>query len=117
MQSRYPNNALAAATADDGDLAAEVELNLLRDIFRMLPAGVTLQDEQGHFLLMNDTAAAQFGSTAAEAATLPSNVLHRRRETGLELLRAGRPATTEESVTGAHGKQVLLTAYRPVRIA
>ena len=29
------------------------ELSLLRDVFRLLPAGVTLQDERGEFLLAN----------------------------------------------------------------
>jgi hypothetical protein len=41
MQSRHPHDALATATAGDSDLAIESELNLLRDVFRMLPAGVT----------------------------------------------------------------------------
>ena len=33
------------------------ELNMLREIVRMLPASVTVQDENGNFLLMNDAAA------------------------------------------------------------
>src|SRR3979490_1879014 len=41
----------------------------------------------------------------------------RRRETGLELLRTGRPAVAEETVSNGPVKQVLLTAHRPVRIA
>jgi PAS domain-containing protein len=35
------------------------ELEILRDIFRMLPHGVTVQDEHGRLLLANDAAATQ----------------------------------------------------------
>ena len=47
----------------------------------------------------------------------PSAELNQRRETGLELLRAGRAAVAEECFTSGAVKQVLLTAHRPVRIA
>ncbi len=113
----------SAAAEDDTDLAVETELSILRDIFRMLPAGVTVQDERGRFLLVNDAAALQLGIAAGDpdgiAAGDPvlSQELHRRRETGLELLRTGRPAVAEETVSNGPVKQVLLTAHRPVRIA
>jgi diguanylate cyclase (GGDEF)-like protein len=96
--------------------AFEPELSILRDVFRLLPAGVTVQDEHGEFLLMNDAAAAQFRIAAAGPAAR-SKELSDRRETCLELLRAGRPAVLEESVVNGPGKQVFLTAHRPVRIA
>ena len=83
----------------------------------MLPTGVTVQDEQGRFLLVNDAAAAQLGIAEGQPSALSSKPLNERRETGLELLRAGRTAVTEECITGGRGKQVLLTAHRPVRIA
>jgi c-di-GMP phosphodiesterase Gmr len=82
------------------------ELDILRDVFRMLPNGVTVQDEQGRFLLMNDAA----------AALSPQDLDH-RRETGIELLRSGRAVVAEESLTNSHGKQVFLTTHQPVRIA
>jgi len=115
MQSRSPSDYFAVSREDDDPLAADAELGILRHVLRMLPAGVTVQDEQGRFLLMNDAAAVQLGMTAPEAALGPSQQLNRRREAGLELLRAGRPAVVEES--GAEGHQVILTAHRPVRIA
>src|SRR6202790_3508017 len=113
----------SAAAEDDTGLAVETELSILRDIFRMLPAGVTVQDERGRFLLVNDAAALQLGIAAGDpdgiAAGDPvlSQELHHRRETGLELLRTGRPVVTEETVSNGPVKQVLLTAHRPVRIA
>jgi diguanylate cyclase (GGDEF)-like protein len=82
----------------------------------MLPAGVTVQDEQGRFLLVNDVAAEQLGIAVDGPAAPDSKELTHRRETGLELLRTGRPAVAEEWVTDGEGKQLLLTAHRPVRI-
>ncbi len=98
MHSRAKHDPRTAATEAGGGSAVATELSVLRDVFRLLPGGVTVQDGQGRFLLVNDAAA-------------------HRRETGLELLRAGRAAVIEESVTGSEGKQTLLTAHRPVRIA
>jgi len=117
MQSRNKHNLQTVATKTDGGLAADIELSVLRDIFRMLPTGVTVQDEQGRFLLVNDAAATQLGIAAGEPAAPDSKELTHRRKTGLELLRAGHPAVTEEQFTNGEIKQVLLTAHRPVRIA
>jgi cyclic di-GMP phosphodiesterase Gmr len=83
----------------------------------MLPTGVTVQDEHGHFLLVNDAAAAQLRMAAGDPATPASKEFSHRRETGLELLRAGRAAVAEESITSGEARQVFLTAHRPVRIA
>jgi cyclic di-GMP phosphodiesterase Gmr len=117
MQSRTQHDLQTAATESDPRLADETELSILRDVFRMLPTGVTVQDEHGRFLLVNDAAAVQLGITDGETGTGPSQGLHHRRETGLELLRSGRAATAEECVTSGQTKQVFLTAHRPVRIA
>lgn len=107
-----------AATEGDREPAPDTELNILRDVFRMLPTGVTVQDEHGRFLLVNDAAAAQLGVAAGTAAATPlSKQLDQRRETGIELLRSGRPAVAEECISGNQGKQVFLTTHRPVRIA
>lgn len=115
MQSHFRQNSLATAE-DETPTGANTELSVLRDVLRMLPTGVTVQDDQGQFLLVNDAAAAQLRLAASEATTLPSLQLNRRGESGLELLRSGRPAVIEESITGEHGKQVFLTTHRPVRI-
>lgn len=57
MQSRPPHDLEIAVTDDERERAAETELDMLRDVLRMLPAGVTVQDEDGNFLLVNDAAA------------------------------------------------------------
>jgi c-di-GMP phosphodiesterase Gmr len=104
---------LQAASAAGNEGATDSELDILRDIFRMLPHGVTVQDEHGHFLLANDAAATQLriGEEGNRAGADP------RRETAAELLRAGRAAVVEESVGNGASKQVFLTSHRPVRIA
>ncbi len=117
MQSRPPHDLNAAMALPDDAGADDLELALLRDVFRMLPAGVTVQDQDGDFLLVNDAAAAQLGISAAGPAQLPSREFNHRRETGLELLRSGRAAVAEEFVANGEAKGVLLTAHRPVRIA
>jgi c-di-GMP phosphodiesterase Gmr len=116
MHSRAKHDPQTAAT-EAGGAAVATELSVLRDVFRLLPGGVTVQDEQGRFLLVNDAAAAQLGIAGGGPTAPDSQELTQRRETGLELLRAGRAAVIEESVTGSEGKQTLLTAHRPVRIA
>ena len=82
----------------------------------MLPTGVTVQDEQGRLLLVNDAAAAQL-RIAVDGTAERSKELAKRQEAGPELLRAGRTAVVEEALAHPGGKQVLLTTHRPVRIA
>jgi diguanylate cyclase (GGDEF)-like protein len=114
MQTRSRHDLQTAAMENGDALVADSELSILADVFRMLPTGVTVQDEQGRFLLVNDAAAAQFGLTATEPS---SQALNQRREAGRELLCAGRAAIAEESMNSGPARQVFLTAHRPVRIA
>jgi cyclic di-GMP phosphodiesterase Gmr len=66
MQSRTKHDLQSTATQGDIGLAEDSELSILRDVFRMLPTGVTVQDEHGRFLLVNDAAAVQLGITVGE---------------------------------------------------
>ena len=114
MHSPTKPDLQAAATKADHEGAFDSELSILRDVFRLLPTGVTVQDERGEFLLMNDAAAALLQMAAsAPAPTQASD----RRDTCLELLRCGRSAVLEESITAGAVKQVFLTAHRPIRVA
>src|SRR3982074_3505379 len=94
------------------------ELNLLNEIVRLLPAGVTVQDEHGRFLLVNDAAAARMKVSAEELLAAPPATadLTRRRETCIELLRADRAVVTEECVADGQVRRTFLDAHRPVRI-
>ena len=95
MQSRYEHDLWTAATEVDSARDGDSELSILRDVFRLLPTGVTVQDEHGHFLLVNDAAALQLGIAAGDPAAPHSKEQSQRRETGLELLRSGRAAVAE----------------------
>jgi diguanylate cyclase (GGDEF)-like protein len=105
----------AAATKANDEGAFDSESSILKDVLRLLPSGVTVQDEHGNCLLVNDAAAAQLRIAAAASAS--SEELNDRRATCLELLRTGRTAVLEEAVTGGPAGQVFLTTHRPVRIA
>jgi diguanylate cyclase (GGDEF)-like protein len=121
---------LFSTLATDGDCSAangaanqrdvQAELNLLTEIVRLLPAGITVQDEHGRFLLVNDAAAARLKVSAEDLLAAPPNAtteLIRRRETCIELLRADRAVVTEECVTDGQVRRTFLDAHRPVRIA
>src|SRR5882757_11359897 len=114
MHSPYKHDFQAATVPAGNESAMDSELNILRDVFRLLPAGVTVQDERGEFLLANDAASALLQMTTAAPA--PSQAGD-RRETCLELLRSDRAAVLEEAVVSGQTKQVFLTSHRPVRIA
>jgi cyclic di-GMP phosphodiesterase Gmr len=104
----------AATSMADQEGVADSELRILRDVFRLLPTGVTVQDERGDFLLVNDAAAALLQMAASAPAPSQAND---RRDTCLELLRSGRPAVLEESITAGAAKRVFLTSHRPIRVA
>ena len=117
MENPPPNQIPPDSPQREGEFAFDGDLGLLRDIIRLLPAGVTVQDEEGRFLLINDAAASQLGMAAEPPGELPAKRLDERRELALELLRVGRPAVAEVSGAGSKGEQVLLAAHRPARIA
>ena len=62
---------IRAPSTQGSEFAVETELSILRDVFRMLPTGVTVQDEQGRFLLVNDAAAAQLGIAEGQPPRSP----------------------------------------------
>jgi diguanylate cyclase (GGDEF)-like protein/PAS domain S-box-containing protein len=117
MPQRPDSEPPAAPCADHN------ELHLLREILRTLPAAVTVQDDQGAFLLVNAAAAAQYGADPADLRTrcLPvqpsSEALDRLRHSGAAVLRDGRPAICEERIGSGAAEQVVLTAFRPLRLA
>jgi diguanylate cyclase (GGDEF)-like protein len=95
------------------DGASEAELGFLKEIVRMLPAGLTVQDAQGKLLLVNDVAAAQLGMDGSR----PSPDLAQRREACARALRAGQAVTSEEALQDGAARQVLLTTHRPIQLA
>jgi cyclic di-GMP phosphodiesterase Gmr len=114
MHSPTKQDLHAVANTADQEDAFGSELRILRDVFRLLPTGVTVQDEHGQFLLVNDAAANLLQMAASAPA--PSQATD-RRDTCLELLRAGRATVLEEQITSGAVKQVFLTSHRPIRVA
>jgi len=114
MHSLTKDNFQTGASRHDNESDFDSELRILREVLRLLPSGVTVQDEQGEFLLVNDAAAAQLQMTAG--APVPSP-LDDRHETCLDLLRHGRPVVLEEAAASGAHKRVFLTSHRPVQIA
>jgi diguanylate cyclase (GGDEF)-like protein len=114
MQRSHKHDFQATAAQARDESILEAELSILRDVFRLLPAGVTVQDEHGEFVLMNDAATALL--EAAASAPSDSQPID-RRDAYLELLRGGRPAVLEEAITRGAAKQVFLTSHRPVKVA
>ena len=114
MQRSHKHDFQATAAQARDESILEAELSILRDVFRLLPAGVTVQDEHGEVVLMNDAATALM--EAAASAPSDSQPID-RRDAYLELLRSGRPAVLEEAITRGAAKQVFLTSHRPVQVA
>src|SRR6476646_894967 len=106
MHSPHNHDLQAAEIAAGNEDALTTELSILRDVLRLLPTGVTVQDEHGNFLLVNDAAAALLQMAAAAPQPSP---LSDRHETCLELLRTARAAVLEEAVTSGPAKHVFLT--------
>ena len=117
MSMRNHHDPRAAAPEGARNSFSQNELSVLSDILRLLPAGVTVQDEQGRFLLMNDAAATLLGAPASSQTPSHSPEFNRRCEAAVELLRAGQTALVEETITTGPSRQVLLTTHQPVRIA
>ena len=102
----------AGATTPGNEGQSASELSILRDVLRMLPNGVTVQDQHGRVLLANDAAVAQSQPGADRVGERED-----RREAVQEAFRTGRAVVVEESFVREGGRQVFLTSHQPARIA
>jgi diguanylate cyclase (GGDEF)-like protein len=91
----------------------EAELGFLKEIVKLLPTGLTVQDAEGELLLVNDVAASQLGMDGSR----PSPDLAQRRDACKRALTAGQSVVAEEALHDGPSRQVLLTTHRPVRLA
>lgn len=112
---RWPPQCSAPERANPG-------LDFLNEIIGSLPTSVTVQDEQGNFLFVNDAAAAQFNVSAAELLSipedrnLPSTELNDRRDFAVAALQSGSPRISEEVIRSSYGTRTFLTAHRMTQI-
>ena len=118
----------ADGVAQPGGVAAghddiQTRLDLLSEVVRSLPASVTVQDEHGNFILVNDAAAAQFTLPAhdilgtAPGAAFSRKELNDRRDLAAGVLQSGRVRTSEEMIRTDLASKVYLTTHRPVQIS
>jgi diguanylate cyclase (GGDEF)-like protein len=98
-------------------------LDFLNEVVRSLPASVTVQDEQGNFILVNDAAAVQFNRPAHDIVGIEASAasgckeLNERREIAADVLQSGRVRTSEEMIRTELASKVYLTTHRPIQIS
>lgn len=78
--------------------------DLLKAIIECLPVGLTVQDELGRFVLVNEIAASRLGASPADPHAEPGPP------------KTGEPDTVEETGSGAAGERTWLTSRKPVRV-
>ena len=97
--------------------------DLLQEIIEELPIGLTVQDEEGSFILVNAVAAANLDMPAealignSPADFLPAEEAQQRRQWELGLMQSGEHFATEECHADALGERTWLTSHKPVRVA
>jgi diguanylate cyclase (GGDEF)-like protein/PAS domain S-box-containing protein len=97
-----------------------------RDVFKtiidLLPVSLTLQDEDGRFILVNAVAANNLGTAAqvllgaSPADFLPADEAAQRRDWEIGLMRSGAAVATEEHHPEAGGERIWLTSHKPVHV-
>jgi diguanylate cyclase (GGDEF)-like protein/PAS domain S-box-containing protein len=115
MQGSADHELRIDARETEDDRARDAELSFFKDVLKNLPAGITVQDEHGRLLLVNDAAARQLGMDGLAPAG--SALLDQRSENLADLLQSGCESVTEECAGDGEKRQVLLTSHRPVRIS
>lgn len=103
--------------------AAHQMLDLLNAVVDALPVGVTVQAEDGRFVLVNARAAAQMSAGAraligeSPAAALSPEPAAQMRAEEVMLTQSGRMTSTEEIRAGHDGAQTLRTSREAIRVA
>ncbi|WP_018410247.1 putative bifunctional diguanylate cyclase/phosphodiesterase [Methyloversatilis thermotolerans] len=104
------------------ELSAKRNADLLNEIVNLLPVGVTVQDENGRFVLVNDAAAAPWSLPAsALRGRQPYALLAREEAETMRVadqvrLHSDRPGSEERTVLVGSDEVTLLSSYKPVRI-
>jgi c-di-GMP phosphodiesterase Gmr len=95
---------------------------LYRELIDLLPISLTVQDEDGRFILVNAVAAANLATPAQDllgsspADFLPPEEAAQRREWEIGLMQSGTPLTTEDRYADPAGERIWLTSHKPVHI-
>jgi diguanylate cyclase (GGDEF)-like protein/PAS domain S-box-containing protein len=104
----------------ESERRACLDRGLMQEVIDALPSSLTVEDEQGRFVLVNTVAAARLGTPAeqlvgAPAAALPlTAVTHPRRQDVVPFEQGG--TIVEESADGPDGTRTWLTTRKPVQV-
>ncbi len=110
-------------TDHDGPRSQTAPASLIEQIVDHLPVALTVQDQDGRFILANAAAASSLAIPIdALIGASPGDFLSPaeaadRRGWELSLLRSGKASTIEEKVAGPAGERTWLTWHQPVRIS
>ncbi len=123
-QSEEESTSLRALTEQlqRSEQGAKRNADLLNEVVNLLPVGVTVQDEEGRFVLVNDAAAQFWQRPASELrgvapyTLLPEDAARRMRQCDLDRMRSGRIGSEEQGVQVGGETVTLLSSYKPVRI-
>jgi diguanylate cyclase (GGDEF)-like protein len=105
------------------DDSISARLNFLSKVVGSLPAGVTVQDEEGNFLLVNAAAAAQFNMPACDiveatsGAPFLSGELNNRRHLARRVLQSAKTRISEELIRTDHATKSYLTTHEPILLS
>jgi c-di-GMP phosphodiesterase Gmr len=94
--------------------------DLLNEIIEQLPIGLTVQDAEGRFILVNSVAAANLAMRpealigSSPANFLPAEEAQQRRQWELGLMQSGEHSITEECHADADCERTWLTSHKPV---
>lgn len=105
-----------------GELSAQKSNRLIQEVFDHLPIGVTVQDNDGRFILVNATAATNLATPAgvlmgaSPANFLPEEEAAQRRQWEIDLIQSGKMVNTEETIKDTAGDRTWLTSHKPLRI-
>jgi diguanylate cyclase (GGDEF)-like protein/PAS domain S-box-containing protein len=102
----------------ENELKEQQRNDLLEGIISHLPVGLSVQDEYGRFVFVNDAAAASLGmATQEQTSTSSSDALAGPPpEPHSAIGAAGRPIEAEEIIPSPEGERTWLTRRKPVRI-
>ena len=105
-----------------GGNAAQRDRAFIKNVLDALPVGVTVQDDNGRFVLVNAVAAANLQMPvedvvgASPADFLSETEAADRRQWEAGLIRSGQPTRGEETLPGPAGDQAWLATHQPAEI-